>query len=181
MSYLVLPLNRFDSEGWFSSDQVIFLTVFHVFLLKKHAAFKWKDAISDFPLSPGSAEALVSWGGKIKYLLSGDFLGNICSKICCNRTVYVNIIASQRWDVFETQCIKLYMVDNAVERWRALVCCQVFAGCSYDAASSCGGWHPARSVAHSSWYNTSPVHRANDEVPERNVCIARYDVCDTHL
>jgi len=28
------------------------------------------------------------------------FLGNICAKNCCNRTVYVKIIASQRWDVF---------------------------------------------------------------------------------
>jgi len=31
MSCLVHPVDRFDSEGWFSSDQVIFLTVFHVF------------------------------------------------------------------------------------------------------------------------------------------------------
>ena len=39
-SCLVLPLDRFVSEGWFSSDQVIFSTVFRVFLVKKHAAFK---------------------------------------------------------------------------------------------------------------------------------------------
>jgi len=30
-SCLVHPVDRFDSEGWFSSDQVIFLTVFRVF------------------------------------------------------------------------------------------------------------------------------------------------------
>jgi len=30
-SCLVHPVDRFDSEGWFSSDQVIFLTVFCVF------------------------------------------------------------------------------------------------------------------------------------------------------
>jgi len=30
-SSLVHPVDRFDSEGWFSSDQVIFLTVFRVF------------------------------------------------------------------------------------------------------------------------------------------------------
>ena len=59
-SCLVHPVDRFNSEGWFSSDQVIFLTI------KKHAAFKWKDAISGFPVSPGSAEALGRWGGKIK-------------------------------------------------------------------------------------------------------------------
>jgi len=64
------------------------------FLVKKHAAFKWKDAIPGFP---GSAEALVKSGGKIKYIC---FLGNIFAKNCWTQTVYVNIIASQRWDVF---------------------------------------------------------------------------------
>jgi len=33
-SCLVHPVDRFDSEGWFSSDQVIFLTVFRVFRWK---------------------------------------------------------------------------------------------------------------------------------------------------
>jgi len=50
-----------------------------VFLVKKHAAFKWKDGISGFPVSPGSAEALVRYGGKIKYI--AYFLGNIYAKI----------------------------------------------------------------------------------------------------
>jgi len=99
-SCLVHPVDRFDSEGWFSSDQVIFLTVFRVFLLKKHAAFKWKDAISGFPVSPGSAEALVRCGVKIKYILIAYFLGNIYAKNCCNRTVYVKIIASCKGGAF---------------------------------------------------------------------------------
>ena len=30
-SSVVHPVNRFDSEGWFSSDPVIFLTMFCVF------------------------------------------------------------------------------------------------------------------------------------------------------
>jgi len=30
-SCLVHPVDRFHSDGWFSSDQVIFLTVFSVF------------------------------------------------------------------------------------------------------------------------------------------------------
>ena len=64
--------------------------------MKKHAAFKWKDAISGFPVSPGSAEALVRWGGKIKYILIAYFLGNICH----NRTVYVKIIASCKGGTF---------------------------------------------------------------------------------
>ena len=80
-SCLVHPVDRFDNEGWFGSDQVIFVTVFRVFLVKKHAAFKRKDAISGFPVSPGSAEALVRCGGKRKYILIAYFLGNICARI----------------------------------------------------------------------------------------------------
>jgi len=53
-----------------------------------------KDAISGFPVSPGSAEALVRCGGKTKYILTAYFLGNIFAKNCRNRTVYVKIIAS---------------------------------------------------------------------------------------
>ena len=57
--------------------------------MKKHAAFKWKDTISGFHVSPGSAEAPVKWGGKTKHVLIAYFLGNICAKNCRNRTVYV--------------------------------------------------------------------------------------------
>jgi len=71
-----------------------------VFFGKKHAACKWKYIISGFPVSPGSAEALVKWGGKIRHVLIAYFLGNIFAKNCCNRTVYLKIIAIQRWDVF---------------------------------------------------------------------------------
>ena len=67
---------------------------------KKHAAFKWKDAIFEFPVCRGSAEALLRWGGKIKYVLIAYFPGNIFAKNCCNRTICVKIIASQRWNVF---------------------------------------------------------------------------------
>jgi len=109
-SCVVHPVDYFDSEEWFSSDQVIFLTTL-CFLVKKHAAFKWKDAISRFPVSPGNAEASVRWGGKIKYVLIAYFLGSIIAKNCCNRTVYVKVITTQRWDVsFETWCTQ----DSAV-------------------------------------------------------------------
>jgi len=57
-------------------------------------------AISDFPLSPGSAEALVRLGGKIKYSLIAYFLGNIYAENCRNRTVYVKIIASCKGGTF---------------------------------------------------------------------------------
>jgi len=59
-----------------------------------------KNAISGFPVSPGSAEALVRCGGKIKYILIAYFLGNICAKSCRNRTVYVKIIASCKGGTF---------------------------------------------------------------------------------
>jgi len=36
----------------------------------------------------------------MKYMLTACFLGNICAKNCRNRTVYVQIIASQRWGRF---------------------------------------------------------------------------------
>ena len=79
--------------------------MFRVFLVKKHAAFESKDAISGFPVSTGSAEPLVRCGGKIKYILIAYFLGSIYAKNCRNRTVYVKIIASCKGGTFfETQC-----------------------------------------------------------------------------
>ena len=74
--------------------------------MKKHAAFKWKDAISGFPDSPGSAEALVRCGGKIKYTFIAYFLGNTyAAENCRSRTVYVKIIASCKGGAFfETEC-----------------------------------------------------------------------------
>jgi len=44
--------------------------------------------------SPGSAEALATCGGKMKYILIAYCLGNIYVKNCRNRTAYVKIIAS---------------------------------------------------------------------------------------
>jgi len=77
-----------------------YFNVFRVFFGKKHAAFKLKDAILGFPVSPGNAEAQVRWGWKIKHILITYILGNMCAQNYLNRTVYVKIIASQRWDVF---------------------------------------------------------------------------------
>jgi len=59
-----------------------------------------KNAISGFPVSLGSAEALVRCGGKIMYILIAYFLGNIYAKNCRNRTVYVKIIASCKGGTF---------------------------------------------------------------------------------
>jgi len=81
--------------------------------VKKHAAFKWKDAISEFPVSPGSAEALVRCAGTIKYILIAYILGNICAKNCRNRTVYVKIIASCKGGAFFWDTV--YNVNNAYD------------------------------------------------------------------
>jgi len=97
-SCLVHPVDSCDSEGRFSCNQVIFYYVSCVF--GKTSAFKWKDAIFGFSVSPGSAEAVVRWVAKIKYILIAYFLGNASAKNYRNRTVHVKIIASQRWDVF---------------------------------------------------------------------------------
>jgi len=64
-----------------------------------------EKTISGFPVSPGSAEALVRCGGKIMYILIAYFLGNSYAKNCCNRTVYVKITASCKGGTFfETRC-----------------------------------------------------------------------------
>jgi len=96
-SCLVHTVDRFHSKRWFSCDQVIFF-VFRVFFGKKHAAFKWTDAISEFRVSPGSADALVRWGGKIKFLIA-YFLSNICTKNYQHRFMYVRVIARQSSDI----------------------------------------------------------------------------------
>jgi len=72
-------------------------------LAKQHTVFKWKDAISGFPVSQSSAEALGRSGGKTKHSLISDFL-NTSAKNYLIGIGYVKTIASQRWDVFKTQC-----------------------------------------------------------------------------
>jgi len=81
-------------------------------VVKKHAAFKWKDAISEFLVSLGSAEALVMWGGKIKYILIAYFFGNICAKNGRNRTAYVKIIASCKGVTFFFETVYIYDVHG---------------------------------------------------------------------
>jgi len=60
---------------------------------------------SCFHVLPGSAQAQVIWGGIVKRLLIAYFIGNICAKKYQNPFMCVKVIASQRWDFFETRCI----------------------------------------------------------------------------
>jgi len=68
----------------------------------KSIAFEWKDAILSF-ISPGSAEALVRLGGKIKYCLIACFLSNNCVKYYQNRFMHVRVMSRQC--IFGTLCI----------------------------------------------------------------------------
>jgi len=97
---LMHTVDHFGNEGWFNCDQEIIWMCFVCLLAKQHTMLKWKDAVSGFPVSQGSAEPLDRWGGKTNYCLISYFLSNTSAKNCRNRIVYVNIIASQRSDVF---------------------------------------------------------------------------------
>jgi len=57
---------------------------------------------SYFPVLPGSAEAQVIWGGRVKRLLIAYIIGNISAKKYQNAFTYryVKVIANQRWDIF---------------------------------------------------------------------------------
>jgi len=55
----------------------------------------------------------------MKYILIAYFLGKICAKNCRNRTVYVKIRASQRWNgFFETQCRYSFLIIPLFEFMR---------------------------------------------------------------
>ena len=59
---------------------------------------EWKDAALSFFISPGSAQALVRWGGKMKYLLISYFLRKIYAKHYQNRLMCVWAIVRQSVD-----------------------------------------------------------------------------------
>jgi len=64
---------------------------------------EWKTQFSCFPGLPGTAEAQVIWGGIVKRRLIAYFIHNICQKNI-NMFTCSKVIASQRWDFFETLC-----------------------------------------------------------------------------
>jgi len=59
-------------------------------LAKQHTVFKWKDAISAFPVSQGSAEPIDSWVGKTKHRPISYFLCNTSAKNYLNWIMYVS-------------------------------------------------------------------------------------------
>jgi len=59
-------------------------------LAKQLTVFKWKYAISGFPVSQGSAEALDRWGGKTKHRLISYVLSNTSAENYRNRIGYMS-------------------------------------------------------------------------------------------
>jgi len=57
----------------------------------------------------------------VKYVSIAYFLGNRCAKNYRNQTVYVKIIASQRWDVFLRHGVGIYNSTNSLSFRRACV------------------------------------------------------------
>jgi len=96
--------------------------MFCVLFDKKHTAFKWKLAISGFPVSPDSS-ALVRWDEKIKYPLIAYFL----SAKNKNQFLYVRVMARQSSDIFiGTQCI---ITPQHCPKHQLFNLCQESVGC----------------------------------------------------
>ena len=93
-------VDHFENEGWFNCDQEIIWMCFVCLLAKQHTMLKWKDAVSVFAVSQGSAEPLDRWCRKTNHRLISYFLSNTSAKNYLNRIMYDNIITSQTWDVF---------------------------------------------------------------------------------
>jgi len=73
-------------------------------------AFESKMQFSCFPVLPSSAEAQVIWGGIVKCLLIADYIITSLPKKYQNPFTCVKVIASQRWDFFDTRCSYNYTV-----------------------------------------------------------------------
>jgi len=73
-----------------------------------------------FFISPGSAEALVRWGGKIKYLLMVYFLSTFVPKNYENRFMYVRVIARQISDIFWGHTIDAEIKHKTIQ-WKLTV------------------------------------------------------------
>ena len=98
--------NSFVNKKWFSCNQVIIL-MFCVFVIYSIYT-KWKDAISQFPVSPDNTGiTYVKW--KITCVLIPYFLSSISATNYQNRLMYVEVIARATSVLFlKTQCTNLF-------------------------------------------------------------------------
>ena len=81
-------------------DQEIIWMCFVCLLEEQHTMLKWKEAVSVFAVSQGSAEPLDRWCWKTNHRLISYFLSNTSAENYLNRIMYDNIITSQTRDVF---------------------------------------------------------------------------------
>jgi len=118
---IVYALTRVRHTSWYRRKEVESATV--IGLCCTHKALV-SALSSGFPISQGNAETLDRRGGKAKYRLISYFLTNTSAKNYRNRIVYIKIIVSQRWDVFETQCsllcVCLWRLTEIDELWQQL-------------------------------------------------------------
>jgi len=88
-----------SSSNWLKSGKAV---IQHLILNMRYSCFG---------VLPGSAES-VKWCGTIKHhSLTVYFLSKISAKNCQNQSIYEEIIASQMWDVFQTQCMRIFRID----------------------------------------------------------------------
>ena len=87
---------------------------FMCFLVKQHAALGLREQVQltdGFAVSPGSAEALVRRGGKIKYRLIACFLSNrLCQTLSKSIHVCQSYSKTKVATFFETWCRELNIV-----------------------------------------------------------------------
>jgi len=70
------------------------------YLYKYIRRSEWNMRFSCFPILPDSAEAQVIWGGLVRCLLIGYFIGNISAKNIKNPFMNVRVTANQWWELF---------------------------------------------------------------------------------
>ena len=85
-------------------------------------ALKSKDTIFVFPVSPGSVEALVRWGGKFSLL---TFSATLYAKKTSNSVLVCQSYSKQKCKIVETWCSFLRYDDNAMKVWWKVFQCFV--------------------------------------------------------
>jgi len=90
-----------------------------------------------FFISPGSAEALVMWGGKLKYLFITYFLSNICTKNYQNWFMYVRVTVRQSSDILWHSVDRQLCLKHLVLNYTDFTFCGVLC---YDYVYDSNSW-----------------------------------------
>jgi len=120
---MLLSQQMLDAIIHIADDNFSFRNTVHRCIVRVTQSSCMKNCFSCFLVLPGSAEAQVIWGGIVKRLLIAYFISNISAKKYQNPFMCVKVIASQRWDVFETRCSSIavakltYSADSSFGQW----------------------------------------------------------------